>query len=321
MALEIDMLSVGNGDAIIIRTSDNTNEHVVLIDAGHHSDGETVINHIEKWTTRKDVIDLLISTHPHDDHIGGLLEVLDKMKVQEVLIHDPNTFQEQIKSLKSIATREQTERAKKSLDSLNKVIDKIDCKGIPCKQPFTGVEYELLDGATLTIVGPTEEFYTNLAPQIKSRQEQTTTYSRSDAEVVDENDDASPFNNSCVITLLTYKGSKYLFTADAGPKSFDSVIECSSEDLSNVHWMQIPHHGSKSNITSELIDYFSPEVAYVSAKGGDGIHPSPEVVRLFQKQGCKVYGTFKDGSLRHRNGNAPDRERYVTADPLNSNAE
>ncbi len=320
MALEIDMLSVGNGDAIIIRTSDNTNEHVVLIDAGHHSDGETVINHIEKWTTRKDVIDLLISTHPHDDHIGGLLEVLDKMKVQEVLIHDPNTFQEQIKSLKSIATREQTERAKKSLDSLNKVINKIDCKGIPREQPFTGVEYELLDGATLTVVGPTEEFYANPAPQIKSRQEQTTTYSRSDAEVVDENDDASPFNNSCVITLLTHKNYKYLFTADAGPKSFNSATECSSEDLSNVYWMQIPHHGSKSNITSELIERFSPNTAFVSAKGGDGIHPSAEVVRLFQRQGCEVYGTFK-GRLWHRNGNVPDREGYVTATPLDSNAE
>lgn len=320
MALEIDMLSVGNADAIIIRTSDGPRERVVLIDAGRSGDSEAVINHIEKWTTRKDMIDLLISTHPHDDHIGGLLEVLDKMKVQEVLIHDPDTFQEQIDSLKSIATREQTERAKKSLDSLNKVIDKIDCKGIPRKQPFTGVKYELLDGATLTVVGPTEEFYTNLAPQIKSRKEQTTTYSRSDAEVVDENDDASPFNNSCVITLLAYNDCKYLFTADAGPKSFDSAIECSSEYLSNVHWMQIPHHGSKSNITSELIDYFSPKVAYVSAKGGDGIHPSPEVVRLFQKQSCKVYGTFKSGNLLH-SCNAPSRSGYVTSTPLDSNAE
>ena len=248
------------------------------------------------------------------------MEVLDKMKVQEVLIHDPDTFQEQIESLKSIATREQTERAKKSLDSLNKVIDKIDCKGILHKQPFTGVEYKLLDGATLTVVGPTEEFYANLAPQIKSQQEQTTTYSRSDAEVVDENDDASPFNNSCVITLLTYKNYKYLFTADAGPKSFDSAIECSSEDLSNVYWMQIPHHGSKSNITSELIECFSPNTAFVSAKGGDGIHPSPEVVRLFQRQGCEVYGTFKGDSLLH-SYNAPSRSGYVTASPLDSNAE
>lgn len=320
MALEIDMLSVGNADAIIIRTSDGPRERVVLIDAGRSGDSEAVINHIEKWTTRKDVIDLLISTHPHDDHIGGLLEVLDKMKVQEVLIHDPDTFQEQIESLKSIATREQTERAKKSLDSLNKVIDKIDCKGILHKQPFTGVEYKLLDGATLTVVGPTEEFYANLAPQIKSQQEQTTTYSRSDAEVVDENDDASPFNNSCVITLLTYKNYKYLFTADAGPKSFDSAIECSSEDLSNVYWMQIPHHGSKSNITSELIECFSPNTAFVSAKGGDGIHPSPEVVRLFQRQGCEVYGTFKGDSLLH-SYNAPSRSGYVTASPLDSNAE
>jgi beta-lactamase superfamily II metal-dependent hydrolase len=174
------------------------------------------------------------------------------------------------------------------------------------------------DGAVLTIAGPTEEYYSQLAPRIKAKTVETEM--RADADLVDESDDTDPFNNSSVITVVEYDGRTYLFTADAGPASFLSAIASSPVALADVSWMQIPHHGSKRNVTSILIDHFCPDIAYVSATGNDS-HPNPSVIRLFQKAGCAVYGTYKSGSLHHHRGELPPRPGYVTATPLDENAQ
>ena len=318
MPLEIDMLSVGNADAIIVHTTDQSTEHVAVIDAGNSSDGEKVVNHIRTYMPHHSKVDLLICTHPHDDHIGGVSTVIDELDVDYVLIHQPESYRKQIESMRMHVSYKQLQEARKSLDTLTDVMQKIAQYDITHSQPFAGVQCELLDGAVLEIVGPSEEFYADLATEMKSYKSLESR--RGDAEHVDEVEDSSPFNNSSVIALLTYNEGKYLFTADAGPVAFENVLETDSVDLSFLRWMQIPHHGSRSNVDSELIQVFSPETAYVSAKGGNGTHPSPEVVRLFQDRKCDVYGTFKSGSLWHYRGEVQPRSGYSTATPLDCNA-
>lgn len=276
MSLEIDMLSVGNADAILIRTIDVSGQHIVVIDAGRKEHASDVIKHIRTHYDGNTTIDLLISTHPHDDHIGGITGILDAsdIKVKKALIHDPRTFVNQIRAIQNYTKHQPFCEAMKSLTSLNTVIDKLNDCSIPHCQPFADQVYGLRDKATLTVVGPTEPFYADLAPNIKSltgyedlilaiKSAVLKEETRSDVAIVDEHDDTSAFNNSSVILLLTYKDSRYLFTADAGPKAFCSAIEyakdCGSDNLlSDIYWMQIPHHGSKGNITSDLIKFFRP---------------------------------------------------------------
>lgn len=318
MPLEIDMLSVGNADAIIVHTTYGSDEHIVVIDAGNSGDGEKVVEHIRKYMPNHARVDLLISSHPHDDHIGGITTVLEELDVEHVLIHEPESYRKQIAAMQNQVSSKQLQKARKSLGTLTDVMEKISEDDIPHSQPFAGVSFDLLDGAVLEIVGPSQDFYANLASDMKSYQ--SVESSRGDAEYVDEVDDSSPFNNSSVVALLTYDGGKYLFTADAGPAAFESILERDSVDLSFLRWMQIPHHGSRSNVDSELIQVFSPETACVSAKGGNGTHPSPEVVRLFQNRKCAVFGTFKGGTICFSR-NAPKRQGWQTAIPLDENAE
>ena len=54
----------------------------------------TVVNHIRQFyknplTAGDPTIDLLISTHPDGDHIGGLLHVLQTLPIRELWIHQP----------------------------------------------------------------------------------------------------------------------------------------------------------------------------------------------------------------------------------------
>ena len=79
-SLTVSFLDVGQGDATLIRTPGNKN---ILVDGGP---GNEVIEILEKelaWYDR--TIDLMILTHPHDDHVSGLNAVLDRYDVREVL--------------------------------------------------------------------------------------------------------------------------------------------------------------------------------------------------------------------------------------------
>jgi len=79
--LHVFFLDVGQGDAILIETPSGQN---ILID-GASADGGLAAYLGERFLFWGRSIDLVISTHPHEDHIGGLVEVLKKYEVKQVL--------------------------------------------------------------------------------------------------------------------------------------------------------------------------------------------------------------------------------------------
>ncbi len=78
--LEVVFFDVGQGDSIYIETSDNFQ---VLIDGGPSSVVLEKLGHEMPFYDR--TIELLILTHPDHDHLFGLLEVLKRYKVENIL--------------------------------------------------------------------------------------------------------------------------------------------------------------------------------------------------------------------------------------------
>lgn len=76
----VHFIDVGQADAIYIELPNNND---ILIDAGNRADGPLVVNFLK--TQGVDDIELLIATHPHEDHIGGLPDVLDAFVVESIL--------------------------------------------------------------------------------------------------------------------------------------------------------------------------------------------------------------------------------------------
>jgi competence protein ComEC len=77
--LRVYFLDVGQGDSSLILFRDK----VILIDAGEIDQGSRVVDDIRGLGIRR--IDLLVATHPHSDHIGGMQAVLAAFPVGEVL--------------------------------------------------------------------------------------------------------------------------------------------------------------------------------------------------------------------------------------------
>ena len=76
---EIIFLDVGQGDAILIQQGRTQ----VLIDGG---DGQQILNRLGRFMPFGDnKVDFVVVTHPDEDHMGGLIKVLESYEVGEIL--------------------------------------------------------------------------------------------------------------------------------------------------------------------------------------------------------------------------------------------
>ena len=79
--LQVYYIDVGQADSILIINK----EDAMLIDAGNNEDGEDVVNFIKDKGITK--LDYVVGTHPHEDHIGGLDDVINSnIEIENVLM-------------------------------------------------------------------------------------------------------------------------------------------------------------------------------------------------------------------------------------------
>ncbi len=95
---EVHFIDVGQGDAIFIQTPTSN----VLVDGGNKNSG--VVEYLTRLAV--DTLNILVSTHPHADHIGGLIGVLSSFTVMEVIdpgvVHTTLLFTEYLKLIDSL---------------------------------------------------------------------------------------------------------------------------------------------------------------------------------------------------------------------------
>lgn len=339
--ISIDMLSLGNADSITVwLKDDNNNSFVILIDGGNKSQGGDVIKHLDKHilpATGKTAPDLIICTHHDKDHIGGLIAVVEHYKnlIPEIWVNNPAEhissyrYQALKESFKKKSAEKQYEVIMESLQNVDDFITLVDKYNIPRKPALYG---QNKFNGIVKILGPSDAFYKSLLPGMDNVEEYVSQEAKyaynslfpnqnpdlllegvSPCPIVDAENSTSATNNSSVILQITARENKrFLFTGDAGVQAFEDVE--THDSLDNLFWMQVPHHGSRRNLSSKLIDKMSPKWALISAKGGkENKHPRLALVNCLKKHGAKVYSTHKGGSKWHHIGNFPPRDGYSTA--------
>lgn len=154
----VHYIDVGQGDSILIQVNNKN----LLIDSGPKSDKKKLLNYLSTLNLEK--LDYVIATHPHEDHIGNMSDVIDDYtilnfyapKVQSTT----KTFEKMIESLKSKNLKINV--LKKGTDSIN-----------------------LGENTKVTVFSPSKDSYENLnnySPVIKIEYRKTSFLFTGDAE-------------------------------------------------------------------------------------------------------------------------------------------
>lgn len=80
--MTVSFLDVGQADSIFI----DFGSYEILVDGGNYSDGPFVSNYIKPYVDG--ALDLIVGTHAHEDHIGGLTAVINAYPVDRIIYSD-----------------------------------------------------------------------------------------------------------------------------------------------------------------------------------------------------------------------------------------
>lgn len=334
------------GDAIAIQFGDleSTNpadRSVVLIDGGYTDDWSKVVGLVtEKF--KKTEIDLMISSHTDQDHINGLKGVVENIPVKELWMHLPGAHSSDITAYKqsnyTSSRRPITSWLKNSLQQSGDLEAAARAAGVPIYEPFTGERRFATPHGTLTVLGPSRQYYEELLPQIldksaaKAENSDTDVYrqvaralfgvkeaitnvfEKHHIETLTDSGETTPSNNSSTIILLELTdGKKYLFTGDAGIPALEQAhmaYEASGYGPGELSLIQVPHHGSRHNVGPTVLDKFlgtrtgDPDIRRGSAFVSVGKicetdgHPKKVATNAFKRRGYPVFQT-RGKSIKH----------------------
>ncbi len=140
--LEVSFIDVGQGDAILIQTPSGQQ---ILIDGG--PDPERICLALgEKLPFWDRSIDMIVLTHPEEDHLAGLVEVLRRYEVGQVL--EPGTHNES--------------------SIYEEWLNLIEEKGITRTIAQAGQQIDLGDGIRIEILHPQEELMEGTGSDLNS---------------------------------------------------------------------------------------------------------------------------------------------------------
>ncbi|WP_102401185.1 ComEC/Rec2 family competence protein [Haloimpatiens massiliensis] len=95
----VHYINVGQGDSILIQVNNKN----MLIDAGPRDSKDKLLSYLNKINVKK--LDYFITTHPHEDHIGGASYVINSLDIANFYApkknHTTKTYKDMINSLKS----------------------------------------------------------------------------------------------------------------------------------------------------------------------------------------------------------------------------
>jgi beta-lactamase superfamily II metal-dependent hydrolase len=308
MKIKIHMLNVGEADAIIVELIDPYNNELrLLIDGGLEKHARTIIDYFKQINTKPDI---LICSHLDKDHVGGLRGVVEEYKdyIKAIWVHLPENHDGNLRKsvIEKAGLNERSGLILASINDLKNFIEVARKYKIKIFEPFSDSlpqeVQSICSQFRMRILGPSIDFYNKLVVDFKEDFNSAIIDSKKDiieyVIAATKNPCANlgsskdrPENESSLIFEISTFYKKFLFTGDAGLIAFNDI----KSKLAKVYWLKVPHHGSKGNLNSEVIEVLKPQRSFIPA---DGIkHPDSELVNCLKSHGSEVKCTCEASVL------------------------
>jgi len=251
--LTVHFFDVGQGDAaLIISPSGKT----VLIDGGPPEADDRLVPRVRELV--KGPLDLVILSHPHLDHLGGLGKVIQAVGVRRYM--DPGFDHG-------------SEAYRKLLDVVGKAAEKVMTPTPNPSAPETLLTIGLGEGVTLTILWP------------RSPQDAFLDKTRSDV------------NANSIVAKLTYGNTAFLFMGDAEPETEEFLLRKPIDFTSTVLKVG-HHGGRHSSTEPFLAAVRPQAAIISSGKGNEYGHPTEEALQRLGDVGARIFRTDQQGEIR-----------------------
>ncbi|HEX3033434.1 MAG TPA: DNA internalization-related competence protein ComEC/Rec2 [Bacillota bacterium] len=263
--LQVTFLDVGEGDCIFIKTPGGKNILLdtgpVQVDAGGRKLTDAGARVVVPFLRSQGVnfLDLLMLSHPHQDHTGGAEAVLDNLSVAAII-------------MPTAASGGQGEEKDAKVQTL------ANQRKIPVLQGSSGLSLAIDHEVKLTLLGP--EGKGRLAAS---------------SPQADTSDPEANLNNHSLVLQLEYGDHCYLFTGDAEQPELDQLM---TESLARrVTVLKLPHHGSKNGFSPSFIERTGPVLGVVSVGANYYGHPSINLLRYFRERAIPLLRTDTFGAV------------------------
>jgi beta-lactamase superfamily II metal-dependent hydrolase len=305
--LRVEMLPAEHGDCLLIEYGNRARRSRVLIDCGTARTYKTELKpRLEQLAPDQRHFDLFILSHIDDDHIGGAIRLMRDMPTLGLSFDDIwfNGWTH-IEPFQSLMGARQGEVFSQHLRQQGLPWN-VWQGGGPIVVPDTGAlpSVTLAGGMTLTLLSPTPRKLGALANSwekviVKSGKvpgsdsflggARTMLTGLPDVPALADasfSSDGAEANGSSIAVLAEFAGRRILLGADAhAPVLLESLQRLTGGAPLELDAFKLPHHGSRNNLSRELVQQVRCRDWLVSTSGRSFYHPDPEAIARVVKYG------------------------------------
>lgn len=303
--LTVELLPAGYGDAVLVTYGTEAEPHRILVDGGQSRSFSAVAQRLRSFAGP---VDLLVVTHVDNDHVAGAVRLLASgalaTRFQGVWFNGFVHLDRFSGLLGPIHGEKLTERIVGLGLPWNEgwpdpigpgVGGPVVVRDTPPVMPLPG-------GATATVLSPTPQKLAallpvwkevveaaGLRPQVEATEEPEPALvapgllggvSLEDLAILPTAEDRAEANGSSIAFILEFEGTRVLLGADAHADTLVAGLAhlAGPEGKVRVDACKLPHHGSKGNVSRELIAALDCPVWMISTNGRRFRHPDDEAL-------------------------------------------
>jgi beta-lactamase superfamily II metal-dependent hydrolase len=296
--LTLEMLPAEYGDCLWIEYGSEHDKHRILIDTGPGAAFPALQQRIEQIKDKNDRrFDLFVITHIDADHLGGAVKLLQKKKQLGLSFGD--IWFNGYRHLSDVLGAEQAEELSRTIQAL-KLPWNIAFDGKAVAVAGDALPKKDVSGMSLTLLSPYPEQLKKLEPiwaeavkaaglepggEVEEEQPAEEDLLGDVAIDVDKlaaskfKPDDAVSNGTSIAFLAEFDGKRVLFSADAhAPVLLESVQRLAKGNKLDVSAFKLPHHGSRANLSADLLDRLACRRFLVSTNGKRYRHPNREAI-------------------------------------------
>ena len=250
--LHLIFCDVGQGDATLAVKGSTQ----ILIDGGPSDKVLGCLsNHLPFWDRE---IEMVVVTHPEYDHLTGLVSVIERYRVKQLVSN-------------SLVTQ---------TGVFNQFRKEVIEREIPVYSPKAGDKIKI-GSLEFLVLFPKEK----LGDEIVWR-------TQDDPQVLGVSNYTGNFNETTIVSLLLYGRFKALLTGDIGEKQ-ERELETKQTEV-----LKVAHHGSKYSTSQDFLEKIKPDLAVISVGASNRYgHPTSEVLERLKNLDVKILRTDIDGEI------------------------